>query len=222
MSETENKNISYCRACGKALAAEEQRVAQGIIYCEQHVPTATAPPADSPWTAPQPPRAASSIGASPGLAFVLGLIPGVGAIYNAQYAKGLVHVIIFGLLISIVNSDAAGGLEPLIGMMIPIWIFYMAFDAYHTARKRLAGETVDEFSSLFPLQGGGSNAYVGPAILIGVGILFLLNNLNLLKLYHLLRYWPVLLILLGVYMLIMRVKGAPGESRVQQEVGDER
>jgi len=31
---------------------------------------------------------------SPGLALFLGLIPGVGAIYNGQYAKGMVHAII--------------------------------------------------------------------------------------------------------------------------------
>ena len=41
---------------------------------------------------------------SPGLAFVLGLIPGVGAIYNGQYAKGLVHVIIIGLIISMLSN----------------------------------------------------------------------------------------------------------------------
>ena len=32
---------------------------------------------------------------SPGLAFFLGWIPGVGAIYNGQYAKGLVHAVAF-------------------------------------------------------------------------------------------------------------------------------
>ncbi len=76
---------------------------------------------------------------SPGLAFVLGLIPGVGAIYNAQYAKGLVHVVIWGLLVSIVSSDAAGGMEPLFGMLIAVWIFYMAFEAYHTRQETRHG-----------------------------------------------------------------------------------
>ena len=31
----------------------------------------------------------SDPGASPGLAFLLGFIPGVGAIYNGQYVKGI-------------------------------------------------------------------------------------------------------------------------------------
>jgi len=223
MSEPQNTVVAYCRACGKALAAEEQRVAQGIIYCEQHVPAVSGAPADSPWTATQPAASqAGTAGVSPGLAFVLGLIPGVGAIYNGQYAKGLVHVVVFGLLISIVDSNTLGGLEPLFGMLIPAWIFYMAFEAYHTAKKRAAGEMVDEFSSIVPLQGGGGrNVYVGPAVLIGVGVLFLLNNLDLLRLYHFIRYWPVLLIVLGIYMLATRMKGADAARQPAAEVGHE-
>ena len=50
---------------------------------------------------------------SPGLAFALGLIiPGVGAIYNGQYAKGLVHVLILSLLFMAAQSSS--GLEPMI------------------------------------------------------------------------------------------------------------
>ena len=152
--------VAYCRACGKALCEDCRRTFEGTIYCEEHVPVpapAAAGPAAgtgySPYTAPAPPPIPDA-GASPGLAFLLGLIPGVGAIYNGQYVKGLIHVIILGLLISIVNSgDASGGFEPLFGMMIGVWVFYMAFEAYHTARKRQLGQRVDEFSSLVSLHG---------------------------------------------------------------------
>ena len=65
-----------------------------------------------------------------------GVIPGVGAIYNGQYAKGLIHAVVFGLLISIVNGLHHGPLEPLFALLIGAWVFYMAFEAYHTARKR--------------------------------------------------------------------------------------
>ena len=36
---------------------------------------------------------------SPGVAMLLGFIPGVGAMYNGQFVKGFVHVIIFVMLI---------------------------------------------------------------------------------------------------------------------------
>ena len=77
---------------------------------------------------------------SPGLALFLGMIPGVGAIYNGQYAKGLVHAMILGVLVSIADSRAAHGLEPVFVMTVMAWMAYMAFEAYHTARKRRVGE----------------------------------------------------------------------------------
>jgi hypothetical protein len=183
----------------------------GTVYCEEHVPApaATAPPPAnsyaSPYSGPTAPPVSPVVSnISPGLAFVLGLIPGVGAIYNGQYAKGLVHVVVFGLLISITNSPASGGLEPLFGMLIPAWIFYMAFEAFHTAKRRQLGEPVDEFSSLMPLKPGGGFP-VAPILLIVFGILFLLHNLEIIRLYQLLRYWPVFLIVLGAYMLYVRI-----------------
>ena len=79
-------------------------------------------------------------------------MPGVGAIYNGQYAKGLVHVVIFGMLVSILSSGSAGQWEPLFGIFLAAWVFYMAFEAYHTASKRQQGLAVDEFSSLISMH----------------------------------------------------------------------
>lgn len=190
----------------------------GTIVCEEHfvseVPPAPDPQAAySPYTTPfsgATPSTATAGGSapSPGLAFILGLIPGVGAIYNGQYAKGLIHVVILGTLISILSSGAAGGLEPLFGMLTALWVIYMPFEAYHTASKRLRGEPVDEFSSVVPLKHQTAGFPLAPVVLIGVGVIFLLNNLEIVRLYQILRYWPLFLILLGVYMLYMRL--APG------------
>src|SRR6185437_11846237 len=59
---------------------------------------------------------------------VLGLIPGVGAMYNAQYFKGLIHVVIFVVIISITTHYG------LFGLFIPAWVLYQSFEAYHTAK----------------------------------------------------------------------------------------
>jgi TM2 domain-containing membrane protein YozV len=192
---------AYCRICGAALAEDEVRLAQGTVFCAAHVPAA---PQQTPASAPPP--LPVNPGVSPGLAFILGLIPGVGAIYNGQYAKGIVHVLILGLLISIVSSDAAGGLEPLFGLLTSVFWFYMAFEAYHTARRRLMGEPVDEFSSLVELRGGGRSPLL-PVLLIVFGALFLLNNFGMLPMREVLRYWPVLLIAAGVWMLTQQFSG---------------
>jgi hypothetical protein len=193
----------FCRNCGKALTDDEKSV-PGAIFCRACSPAAAAPA--SP--AALPPSPAPPNGASPGLAFLLGLIPGVGAIYNGQYVKGLVHVFIFGLLLSLANMTERAGddlLQPLLVMMLVAWVPYMAFEAYHTARKRALGFEVDEFSSVVPLRAGN---LAGPAALIGLGVLFLLHNLDLLRISQVLRYWPVLLIALGVYLLYSRITAA--------------
>jgi len=163
----------------------------------------------SPYHASQPLPPSSSplhAGASPGLAFVLGLIPGVGAVYNGQYAKGLLHVVILGLAISLNNS---GNFEfgPLFGLLITCFWFYMAFEAYHTAKLRRAGMPVDEFSSVFPQHERGTRPRVpvGPIILIVVGVLFLLSNLEIIEIRRLLRFWPALLIVMGFYMIYERL-----------------
>jgi hypothetical protein len=226
---TDAKIVGYCRACGKALDEASVRAAHGTIYCEEHLPmtpsaetsapAAALPPAappppiaDSPYTSKTPPMAQSDV--SPGLAFVLGLIPGVGAIYNGQYAKGLIHVIIIGLVISVLGNGSAHGLEPLLGLLLAGFWFYMAFEAYHTARRRQMGQAVDEFSSLIPMRGPAARFPVAPVVLIALGVIFLLDNLDLLDFSRALRYWPVALIALGAYMLYLRIS-PPGSGGSQ-------
>lgn len=216
INHPETPAVAFCRTCGKALCPACEQPSQGTIYCAEHVPVpAGARPVNippdpnpySPYTVPPAPIGrAPDTGASPGLAFLLGLIPGVGAIYNGQYVKGLVHVVILGVLISIVSSDAAGGMEPLFGLLIGVWVFYMAFEAYHTARRRQLGQLVDEFSSLVPMRGQRQSAFpAGPVALISIGVLFLLNTLDIVRFSQLIRYWPIALIALGAYMLYERV-----------------
>jgi TM2 domain-containing membrane protein YozV len=203
---TENRQekpvAAYCRVCGAALAEDEVRWARGTIYCQAHLP----PPEPEAAAQTAAPPLAPNPGVSPGLAFFLGMIPGVGAIYNGQYAKGIIHVVILGLLLSISSSDAAGGLEPLFGMLTAVFWFYMAFEAYHTARRRMLGEPVEEFSSLLDVRSGARSPLV-PLLLIVLGGLFLLNNLGVLPMREVLRFWPVLLIAAGVWMLMEQVRG---------------
>jgi hypothetical protein len=217
INHAETPAIAYCRTCGKALCAECKRMAQGTIYCDEHAPAAAIEGAikqavvdrmaqeAAAAAAPRPALPAATSDVSPGLACLLGFVPGVGAIYNGQYAKGLVHAIIFGLLVSITGSGSAGDLEPLFGILIGVWTIYMALEAYHTARKRRAGEPVDEFSSILDVRGRRGGFPVGAVTLIALGILLLLSTTEVIQLRYLLRYWPVLLILAGAYMLYARI-----------------
>ncbi len=193
----------FCRNCGGALNDEEKgRAAVICTGCGPAFASAAPPPFSGAAAASMQPVADPSI--SPGLAFLLGLIPGVGAIYNGQYAKGLVHVFLFGLLISL--ADNAHELGALFGFMVAGFYFYMPFEAYHTAQRRQRGLPVDEFSSILPLKGTANGFPVGPLVMIGVGLLFLLNNLGLLRISQVMRLWPVALIALGALMLRDRLQ----------------
>jgi len=212
---------AFCRECGKPMCQECQRPALGSIYCAEHLPIAAEPfmppppisqpytpphippPAASPYTAPVA-RPADDLGAHPVLALILGFIPGVGAIYNGQYAKGLIHAVVFGLLVSLANS-MHGPFEPLIGLLIAAWVFYMAFEAYHTARKRRYGVSVEEFSSLFDIRPTQGRFPAGAILLIALGFLLLLDTTDIICMEQMERYWPVGLIVCGIYMLYVRV-----------------
>jgi hypothetical protein len=174
-------------------------------------------PTASPYTTPGAPASAPAheSEAHPALALILGFIPGVGAIYNGQYAKGLIHAVVFGLLVSIVSSTK-GPLEPLFGLLIGAWVFYMAFEAYHTARKRRYGVSVEEFSSLFDVRPTHGRFPAGALLLIGLGFILLLDTTDIISMDQLERYWPVLLIVFGLYMLYARLSPSHREIRADR------
>jgi TM2 domain-containing membrane protein YozV len=161
--------------------------------------------------APPPPAAPPPIvHTHPGLAFILGLIPGVGAIYNGQYVKGIIHAMVLGTLITVANASGHE-VSPIVVMMVLGFWFYMPFEAYHTAKRRQAGLTFDEWSSVFSSR-DTARAPIGAVLLIVLGILFLLNSLDLLSFREVVKFWPILLIFAGAYMLYTRLSTPGGKA----------
>ncbi len=279
---------AYCQNCGKPLcAACVRNTAAGQILCE---PCAVA------WQNLQQPFVAPPAGSpNPAVAAVLGLIPGVGAMYNGQFIKGLIHVVIFALIISITTHYG------LFGLFIPAWIIYQAFEAYHTAVARRDGMPLPDplglnevgnwlnfsgrphqpgqpqnpnanpgtastgaaagayqpppytggyqqgytpvagFTSAAPGAPGygnpgyGNPAYVDPGappvppvhwrrrepigavILVGIGLILLLNELGFVAERFLHFLWPLLFIALGAWLIIRRIGDTPpsGQGPVQ-------
>ena len=207
----ETPAVAFCRTCGRSLCTVCQRPLDGTIFCQDHVPvSAYTQPGTSRSNVANPYYQQSGVpptGAvrtSPGLAFALGLIPGVGAIYNGQYLKGLLHALIFGLLVTITDNSPASS-DALMAMLITAFVAYMPFEAFHTAKKREMGILPDEWSSILPRGNYARKAPVGPILLIVIGVLYLLSSLNLVDFRQVGRFWPVILILVGAYMLYARV-----------------
>jgi hypothetical protein len=154
--------------------------------------------------------------------------------YNGEYAKGFIHVVIFATLIWM--ADNVSGL---FGLAIAAFVIYMPIEAYKTARAKEMGLPAFDpfgFNNLFSPAGsakpaaavaasaapaggnppvlpeaepvdtacGSSRVPVGAFILIGLGVLFLLHQLGVLHLDNLWRFWPLVLIAIGIRVLVRR------------------
>jgi cell wall-active antibiotic response 4TMS protein YvqF len=155
----DREHVAFCQNCGKPLCQECTRVVGSAVFCEQclaarlagapapGVPTGTytETPAGGSYnytgnagginynvsgTTPPPPLPGEP---NPGLAALLGFIPGVGAMYNGQYAKGVVHLVVFAILVSLANENG------IFGLFIAGWVCYQVIEAHQTARARRDG-----------------------------------------------------------------------------------
>jgi len=205
--------VGYCRNCGKAMCSGCSRPVREVLYCEDclaaiaGIPSAApAGSTPSPVASDLPPATLPSHSSgNPGVAFVLGFFPGLGAVYNAEYNKALIHIVVFASIIWGLNSDMGDGAEVVLSLLLAGFVLYMAFDAQRTARARMLGET-----HIDPLETITRNRPVGPIILIGLGILFLLNNFAWFSFYRIGRLaWPIILIGVGVLMFRNRVENRP-------------
>jgi TM2 domain-containing membrane protein YozV len=234
-THVETPAVAYCRTCGKPMCSNCTRDVRGVIYCEECLASqmsGTMPPPPGPG-APipgvPPPTAA---GGSPGLAAILGFIPGVGAMYNGEYTKGFIHVLIFVSLIW-----AADHVSDMFGFGIAAFVLYMPIEAYQTAKARMMGrQPPDPFGfNNMNLFGSGSQPTapvgvpvagapgvevdaaqeqlefretprvpVGALILIGLGVIFLLNQFGWFHFDWFGRFWPLILIAVGIRVLMKR------------------
>lgn len=268
VNHTGTAATAFCQNCGKAMCATCVRNAPGgQVLCE---------PCSVAWQNMQQPFVPPPTGVpNPVAAAVLGIIPGVGAMYNGQFIKGLIHVVIFAVLISL--TDHFG----IFGIFIAAWVVYQSFEAYHTAVARRDGLPLpdplglNEVGNWFtpgarggfsgqqpppaapgaamqgayqapyaPYQQPAANPYeappyapvtgfvdpavppvppvpplhwrrkepIGALILIGFGLILLLNQMGILAEHFLHYLWPLLFIGLGAWLIVRRVgdtKGGP-------------
>jgi len=188
----------YCRNCGKALCPNCAREVRGALYCEECIAEKVAPTSSQSPSQSQPPAASNS---NPGMALLLGFIPGLGAVYNGEYLKALIHVVIFGGLIAIHNSEISGGNIAFIHVAIACFYFYMPIDSYRVAKARQQGEARPD-----PVFETPGRAPIGAFVLILFGVLFLLSNFGLLREDWFAKAWPLGLIGIGVWLLWQRVR----------------
>src|SRR5215469_13215119 len=217
--------VAYCRTCGKPLCATCTRDVRGLIYCDNclsarlegqpaagsGLPAAPILPGAPIYT--QPPQS----GPNPALAGILaGFFPfGVGAVYDGQYAKGLAHLVIFVLLIMGMNQSDP--LPTLSGLAFAFFYVYQIIDAVRSARAIQIGQPAPDPFGLGQAFGAGekldvSKVPTAAVVLIGIGILFLLETMGLFS-FDFERIWPIFLILLGGWLFVRNSGLRAGSSR---------
>ena len=188
--------------CSQCLVRVGER--QFCIGCFSQSPNPTPRPLSPPAPSTEPM-------CSPGTAFALGLIPGVGAICNGEYLKAFVHVLIFGFLVSLAGSSKVGSFEPLFGIMTAAFFFYMPLQAYHTAKRntlQAAGFQVKDR----PANKQEEDLWTG-VILTLMGCLLFVNEWVDGFLEGALRFWPVVLVGFGAYKVRQHFdRGKPLEA----------
>jgi hypothetical protein len=206
------RGVIYCEAC---LASRMEGAAPAGAYPTPQNPYQTVLDPSQGLRLP-PPQAA---GPNPTVAGILsGFFPfGVGAVYCSQYAKGLAHLVIMVLLIIGVSSNGPWFMHMFFGLGIGFFYFYQIIDSVRTAKALQVGEPIPDPFGLVSMFGGTSSAGapsasgaggtlghgapakipVAAAVLIGLGVLFLINTaFN----FNWGNYWPLILIVLGVYL----------------------
>ena len=214
----QNAVAAYCRTCGKPLCNQCTRQVMGVIYCENCLAekvSGTAPAASAFQPAPgyQPPIQSVSGGPNPALAGILaGFFPfGVGAVYCGQYAKGLAHLIVFVLLVIGASNATSDAMGTVFGLSIAGFYFYQLIDAIKTAKALQTNQPVPDpfgLANMFSPGGGTRQDFsigvpVGAVVLIGLGVLFLLHNLDIWFL-RVDTLWPIVLIGLGFWLFVRR------------------
>jgi len=195
-NHVEVESVAFCGYCGKPVCGECRKEVRGTSYCEACLAERLQPPKEAAKTKPAGTP-------NPGVALGLGFIPGVGAIYNGQVMKAIAQVLIFGSLIAM-GDRVSGSAEGLFGLATAAFYFYMVIDSFQTAKRKSQGLPVEEW---FGLGDARLNAPIGAALLIGLGVMFLLDNLGVAVFPLVGRFWPLGLIAIGVLMLRKRLQG---------------
>jgi len=182
--------LSDCRLCGRPLCGTCAVEIKGAPYCRECLENRIEQPLSAPAAPlPDPQR-------SPKVAGWLSVLPGLGLAYLGEYLKALTVALVFTGAIHLADHSNVGGI------LVPLVWFGQIFFAVQEAR-RLNREGVAETSPATLRSSLDKDSPMWGGILIGIGVLFLLDQFEMLHFGEIFeRFWPVLIIILGVQILL--------------------
>jgi len=166
-------------------------------------------------------------------ASILSLIPGVGFFYIGNFLKGIAYMLIFGTLVALAAEGGGGPEGAIFGLMIAGFYIYQIMDAYNEAKRTRYREVEDDI--IVTGNGNDTMSLFLAIVIVVIGVLFQLVELNVMRMEQIARLWPLMLIGLGVrflynYSMTKREEESGNQIReneyreesVQQDVPNER
>lgn len=193
-----NPAVVQCNSCGRGLCPACDHRIRGFPFCQDCIVAGVEALRRQQQTqaahGAQPSRRKNS----PFLALLLSLlVPGLGAAYNGQTSKAIVHFTIFASFFQMaIVTDALSFF--VLGVIFTL--LFAAVDAYRTAQLLRAGLAPEAESDAITKRLYG-NPFAWGAVLVVLGVVFMLHTLLGVQL-PVRRFLPVALVLLGIYMLI--------------------
>ena len=140
---------------------------------------------------------------SPLVATLLSCMPGLGQIYVGYYQQGFTNMFIVAGTIAVLSSSVMRGAEPFFGVFLSFFWIYQMIDAnrraqhYNRVKAGLGGEEVPEGFEMPSAKG----SMMGGAILILIGVLFILDLNFDVSMEWVENWWPLILVLVGINLV---------------------
>jgi len=138
-------------------------------------------------------------------------IPGSGFIYLGLIARGITYMIAMAaLIVAVVNISEYNAREmeiAMLGLMIAGVYFFQIFDSFKAASKTTGIRKRTGESSK---SKGETPSLFGSVLILVIGVLFQLNNLDMLDFDQIVSLWPLVLIALGIHIMISNQSARKG------------
>jgi TM2 domain-containing membrane protein YozV len=198
-----NRAVVQCSRCSRPLCPACDHRIRGFPYCQDCIVSGVELLQHQQARAGLPPVMRRKT--SPFVALLLSLVvPGLGAAYNGQTSKAIVHFTIFASFFQM--ATVTDGTAFFVLGVIGTWLF-AAVDAARTAQLIRSGLAPDAESDAIARRLYG-NPLAWAVTMVTLGTVFLLHTLFGVRL-PIEKSLPVLLVLLGAYMLFDYVRSRP-------------
>jgi TM2 domain-containing membrane protein YozV len=143
---------------------------------------------------------------NPALAAIIStLFPGAGFFYVGNILKGIAYIIVFILLIVMIvhaSDHYSQALEIVVlGLLLAGFYIFQIVESFNDA-SRMRRKTV---TGTEPVQGERISLFGSFMILI-IGVLFQLRQLDVIELRDIIRLWPLILVGLGIRIIYNYMK----------------